>query len=42
VPIGAWTTALEDGRVLNGPATHNQPCLVARERDGQIEVKAPA
>jgi nitrite reductase/ring-hydroxylating ferredoxin subunit/uncharacterized membrane protein len=34
--------ALEDGRVLNGPATHNQPCLVARERDGQIEVKAPA
>jgi nitrite reductase/ring-hydroxylating ferredoxin subunit/uncharacterized membrane protein len=34
--------ALEDGRVLNGPATHNQPCLLARERDGQIEVKAPA
>jgi nitrite reductase/ring-hydroxylating ferredoxin subunit/uncharacterized membrane protein len=31
--------ALEDGRVLNGPATHNQPCLVVRERDGQIEVK---
>ena len=34
--------ALEDGRVLNGPATHNQPCLVARERNGQIEVKALA
>jgi nitrite reductase/ring-hydroxylating ferredoxin subunit/uncharacterized membrane protein len=34
--------ALEDGRVLNGPATQNQPCLVARERDRQIEVKAPA
>jgi nitrite reductase/ring-hydroxylating ferredoxin subunit len=34
--------ALEDGRVLNGPATHSQPCLVARERDGQIEVKALA
>jgi nitrite reductase/ring-hydroxylating ferredoxin subunit/uncharacterized membrane protein len=32
--------ALEDGHVLNGPATHNQPCLEARERDGQIEVKA--
>jgi nitrite reductase/ring-hydroxylating ferredoxin subunit/uncharacterized membrane protein len=32
--------ALEDGRVLNGPATHNQPCLVVRERNGQIEVKA--
>jgi nitrite reductase/ring-hydroxylating ferredoxin subunit/uncharacterized membrane protein len=32
--------ALEDGRVVNGPATHNQPCLVVRERDGRIEVKA--
>jgi len=32
--------ALDDGRVLNGPATHNQPCLVVRERDGRIEVKA--
>ena len=31
---------LEDGRVLNGPATLNQPCLVVRERDGHIEVKA--
>lgn len=33
--------ALADGRVLNGPATQYQPCLVARERDGEIEVKAP-
>ena len=33
--------ALEDGRVLNGPSTHDQPCLEARERDGLIEVKAP-
>ncbi|MGH9411073.1 MAG: DUF2231 domain-containing protein [Vicinamibacterales bacterium] len=31
--------ALEDGRVLDGPSTHDQPCLVVRERDGQIEVK---
>jgi nitrite reductase/ring-hydroxylating ferredoxin subunit/uncharacterized membrane protein len=31
--------ALEDGHVLNGPATHNQPCLAAREHEGQIEVK---
>jgi nitrite reductase/ring-hydroxylating ferredoxin subunit/uncharacterized membrane protein len=31
--------ALDDGRVLNGPSTHNQPCLVVRERDGRIEVK---
>jgi nitrite reductase/ring-hydroxylating ferredoxin subunit len=34
--------ALEDGRVLNGPSTHNQPFLVARERDGQIEIKGRA
>jgi nitrite reductase/ring-hydroxylating ferredoxin subunit/uncharacterized membrane protein len=32
--------ALEDGRVITGPSTHNQPCLQVRERDGQIEVKA--
>jgi nitrite reductase/ring-hydroxylating ferredoxin subunit/uncharacterized membrane protein len=31
--------ALDDGRVLNGPSSHNQPCLVVRERDRQIEVK---
>jgi nitrite reductase/ring-hydroxylating ferredoxin subunit len=31
--------ALDDGRVLNGPATHNQPCLAVRERDGRIEAK---
>jgi nitrite reductase/ring-hydroxylating ferredoxin subunit len=32
--------ALDDGRVLNGPSTHDQPCLAVRERDGRIEVKA--
>ncbi len=32
--------SLEDGRVINGPATQNQPCLDVRERDGRIEVKA--
>jgi nitrite reductase/ring-hydroxylating ferredoxin subunit/uncharacterized membrane protein len=31
--------ALEDGRVLDGPAVHPQPCLEARARDGQIEVR---
>jgi nitrite reductase/ring-hydroxylating ferredoxin subunit/uncharacterized membrane protein len=31
--------ALDDGRVLNGPSTHNQPCLVVRERDGHVQVK---
>jgi nitrite reductase/ring-hydroxylating ferredoxin subunit/uncharacterized membrane protein len=34
--------ALDDGRVINGPATQNQPCLIVRERDGRIEVKAAA
>jgi nitrite reductase/ring-hydroxylating ferredoxin subunit/uncharacterized membrane protein len=32
--------ALNDGRVLNGPSTHDQPCLFVRERGGLIEVKA--
>ena len=32
--------ALADGRVLNGPATQNQPCLIAKESEGKIEVKA--
>jgi nitrite reductase/ring-hydroxylating ferredoxin subunit/uncharacterized membrane protein len=32
--------ALDDGRVLDGPSTHNQPCLTVRERDGKIEVKS--
>jgi nitrite reductase/ring-hydroxylating ferredoxin subunit/uncharacterized membrane protein len=31
---------LDDGHVIKGPATQNQPCLDVRERDGQIEVKA--
>ena len=33
--------ALEDGRVLDGPAVHPQPCLEVRVRDGQIEVRQP-
>jgi nitrite reductase/ring-hydroxylating ferredoxin subunit/uncharacterized membrane protein len=31
--------ALDDGRVINGPAVHPQPCLVARIKDGQIQVR---
>lgn len=34
--------ALEDGRVLDGPAVHPQPCLEVRVRNGQIEVRKPA
>lgn len=30
--------ALEDGRVLRGPATHPQPCFATRVRDGRIEI----
>ncbi|MEO6829987.1 MAG: DUF2231 domain-containing protein [Acidobacteriaceae bacterium] len=33
--------ALADGRVINGPAVHPQPCLEARIRDGRIEVRKP-
>jgi len=31
--------ALGDGRVIDGPAVHPQPCLEIRVRDGQIEVR---
>ncbi len=31
--------ALDDGRVLNGPSTHDQPCFEVRERNGAIEIK---
>lgn len=31
--------ALEDGRVLDGPAVHPQPCLEVRTRNGQIELR---
>ena len=31
--------ALDDGHVLDGPAVHPQPCLEARVRDGQVEVR---
>ena len=31
--------ALDDGRVLDGPAVHPQPCLKVRVRNGQIEVR---
>ncbi len=32
--------ALDDGHVINGPATLNQPSLDVREHNGRIEVKA--
>ena len=31
--------ALEDGTVLNGPSTHNQPCYEVRERGGKIDIR---
>jgi len=31
--------ALDDGRVLEGPSTFDQPCLDVRVRNGQIEVR---
>ena len=38
-PWHASEFRLDDGSVVNGPSTHNQPALDVRERDGQIEVK---
>ncbi len=32
--------SLEDGSVVSGPAVHPQPCLEARIRDGQVEVRS--
>jgi nitrite reductase/ring-hydroxylating ferredoxin subunit/uncharacterized membrane protein len=32
--------ALDDGRVLNGPATEPQPCFAVQEHAGQIELRA--
>jgi nitrite reductase/ring-hydroxylating ferredoxin subunit/uncharacterized membrane protein len=32
--------SLNDGRVINGPATHPQPCFEARESDGVIDIRA--
>ncbi|MGB8128401.1 MAG: DUF2231 domain-containing protein [Candidatus Angelobacter sp.] len=40
-PYHSSRFALEDGRVLDGPAVHSQPCLEVRARDGQIEVRRP-
>jgi nitrite reductase/ring-hydroxylating ferredoxin subunit/uncharacterized membrane protein len=31
--------ALDDGRVLNGPATEPQPCFTVREKMGRIELR---
>jgi nitrite reductase/ring-hydroxylating ferredoxin subunit/uncharacterized membrane protein len=31
--------ALNDGRVINGPAVHPQPCLEARIQNGNVEVR---
>jgi nitrite reductase/ring-hydroxylating ferredoxin subunit/uncharacterized membrane protein len=40
-PYHASRFALEDGRVLDGPAVHPQPCLEVRVRNDQIEVRKP-
>jgi len=40
-PYHSSRFALEDGRVLDGPAVHPQPCLEIRARKGQIEVRRP-
>jgi nitrite reductase/ring-hydroxylating ferredoxin subunit len=37
-PYHSSRFALEDGRVLDGPAVHPKPCLEPRVRDEQIEI----
>jgi nitrite reductase/ring-hydroxylating ferredoxin subunit len=32
--------SIEDGSVVDGPATFPQPCFETRVRDGQIEVRS--
>jgi nitrite reductase/ring-hydroxylating ferredoxin subunit/uncharacterized membrane protein len=41
-PYHASRFSLVDGRVLDGPAVHPQPCLDVRARNGQIEVRKRA
>jgi nitrite reductase/ring-hydroxylating ferredoxin subunit/uncharacterized membrane protein len=38
-PWHASRFMLEDGRVLDGPAVHPQPCLQVRIQNGQIEIR---
>jgi nitrite reductase/ring-hydroxylating ferredoxin subunit/uncharacterized membrane protein len=38
-PYHSSRFALEDGRVINGPAVHPQPCLDVRSREGKIEIR---
>jgi nitrite reductase/ring-hydroxylating ferredoxin subunit/uncharacterized membrane protein len=38
-PWHASRFALEDGKVLDGPAVHPQPCLQVRVQNGQIEIR---
>jgi nitrite reductase/ring-hydroxylating ferredoxin subunit/uncharacterized membrane protein len=33
--------SLEDGRVIDGPATATQPCYETRIRDGRVEIRRP-
>ncbi|HEX3105432.1 MAG TPA: DUF2231 domain-containing protein [Terriglobales bacterium] len=40
-PYHSSRFALEDGRVLDGPAVHPQPTLEVRLRNGRIEVRRP-
>ncbi len=38
-PWHASRFSLDNGRVINGPAVHPQPCMQARIRNGKIEVR---
>lgn len=34
--------SVDDGHVINGPATAPQPCFATREREGRIELRSPS
>ncbi len=40
-PYHSSRFSLQDGRVLDGPAVHPQPCMEVRTRNGQIEIRKP-
>ncbi len=40
-PWHGSTFSLEDGRIVNGPTTHEQPVYECRIRGGQVEIRMP-
>ena len=41
-PWHQYRFALQDGRVLDGPAVHPLPCMETRVNNGQVEIRRKA